>query len=619
MSLLPDFKLARMSFLSLLIYSTNLSAVEWEETDERGNSRINAAYLVERRNGNELSKSNSLVRTFTGQVDWDRTKLLKVAKQYEKGGEGPENPRKATRLYEIPAHEGNSQAQFHLARYYETGHGIERDDEKAVKLYSEAAAAGHTDALVEIGACYHHGFGVQKDVKKAAQIYKQALLKGNTKALYKLGMYYYSTDGKSGKAAEYLQKAVDLGNPKAENSLGMLYKMGWGVEKDKKKAFKLFKSAADKGYAPAQAKLGNCYKRGEGVKGDELLAEKYYRLAYAQGYNLYQAGYHYEKGSGKPLTRIANIHKKAAALGDANAQFALAVCYEKNEGVRYDLEEAVKLYERAAKQGHKEAQFALAVCYERGEGVAKDLSRAKELYEKAATQGDSEAQFILENFFSDEILYSPESTSPSPTPVEEVLHLPNPDASPSPFPSVLTPQQFHKYVDRVNKEIKKISELSCAQLYLDPQQQKNLKNQRKVYENKLKEHLGATDYFRLNKGWQKAIKFQHRKNAKTLIESAWFWQYDKIKAAEIAISLTGIEDSRDPIWQAINQKKPLALGNYRIPPFPVIVGLTAVATTFTFSMSALGHLSTALGYVPLVNQILETLTEYQSNNTLTAG
>ena len=72
-------------------------------------------------------------------------------------------------------------------------------------------------------------------------------------------------------------------------------------------------------------------------------------------------------------------------------QYNLAVRYARGEGVPKDLGKAAELFRKAADQGNADAQDNLGMLYENGRGVPKDLDKAAELYKKAADQGNQHA------------------------------------------------------------------------------------------------------------------------------------------------------------------------------------------------------------------------------------
>lgn len=91
--------------------------------------------------------------------------------------------------------------------------------------------------------------------------------------------------------------------------------------------------------------------------------------------------------------------KKAAAQGDAAAQYQLGHAYAWGEGAERNNEEAVKWYRLSADQGYPNAQDALGYCYEVGKGVAKDTKEALKWYNLAAAQNYAPAQKALGSYY----------------------------------------------------------------------------------------------------------------------------------------------------------------------------------------------------------------------------
>jgi hypothetical protein len=86
--------------------------------------------------------------------------------------------------------------------------------------------------------------------------------------------------------------------------------------------------------------------------------------------------------------------RKAAAAGDADAQFSLGEAHENGtEGLSPSATEAAAWYRRAAEQGHLEAQMALGQLYQQGKGVEKDDRQALHWFVQAARRGEPQAQF----------------------------------------------------------------------------------------------------------------------------------------------------------------------------------------------------------------------------------
>lgn len=80
--------------------------------------------------------------------------------------------------------------------------------------------------------------------------------------------------------------------------------------------------------------------------------------------------------------------RKAAADGDARAQFEVAAILTEGHAVPQDLAAAAVWYERSAAQGFVPAEYRLGSLYEGGKGVAKDLEQARLWYQRAAESGN---------------------------------------------------------------------------------------------------------------------------------------------------------------------------------------------------------------------------------------
>ena len=88
-------------------------------------------------------------------------------------------------------------------------------------------------------------------------------------------------------------------------------------------------------------------------------------------------------------------YQKAAAQGNADAQYMLGLAYATGEGVPKDAAYAVEWYQKAAVQGNAAAQYMLGLIYATGKGVPKDAAMAASWYTKAAAQGNAAAQYNL--------------------------------------------------------------------------------------------------------------------------------------------------------------------------------------------------------------------------------
>ncbi len=80
--------------------------------------------------------------------------------------------------------------------------------------------------------------------------------------------------------------------------------------------------------------------------------------------------------------------RKAAAHGDAKAQFIVASRYLDGEGTTQNVTKAAYWYQEAASRGLPPAQYRIATLFERGRGVPKDVATALVWYERAAANGN---------------------------------------------------------------------------------------------------------------------------------------------------------------------------------------------------------------------------------------
>lgn len=83
--------------------------------------------------------------------------------------------------------------------------------------------------------------------------------------------------------------------------------------------------------------------------------------------------------------------RKAAEMGNAEAQSELGACYYNGEGVDQDYDEALKWFTLSAEQGYAMAQYNLGLCYYWGLGVEYNLNIAIKWFRKAAAQKNENA------------------------------------------------------------------------------------------------------------------------------------------------------------------------------------------------------------------------------------
>jgi TPR repeat protein len=86
----------------------------------------------------------------------------------------------------------------------------------------------------------------------------------------------------------------------------------------------------------------------------------------------------YERGIGVPqdYAQAADLYRRAADKGDADAQFNLAILYDNGTGAPKNYMAAAGWYEKAAEQGLPRAQFNLGSMYANGQGTPVNLPEA---------------------------------------------------------------------------------------------------------------------------------------------------------------------------------------------------------------------------------------------------
>ncbi|MCK5360938.1 MAG: sel1 repeat family protein [Gammaproteobacteria bacterium] len=124
-------------------------------------------------------------------------------------------------------------------------------------------------------------------------------------------------------------------------------------------------------------------------------------MVYANaGFTTDKADFYYKNAL--QLLGTANLEEefeqyaKSAELGNAIAQYNLAMMYSNGESVYVDYQQAVYWFKKSANQEFAPAQYRLGEMYyfEKG-GLPRDLEKAVALFRKAAKRHDADAQMNL--------------------------------------------------------------------------------------------------------------------------------------------------------------------------------------------------------------------------------
>ncbi|KAI8089318.1 uncharacterized protein BX664DRAFT_332716 [Halteromyces radiatus] len=290
-----------------------------------------------------------------------RTATLMVARYRLHGWAGTKDPAMAFDMLSqlVSNNTTDGHAHYWLAACYEEGISGVCDCNlvKAFYHYQVAAMTGDVDAQFQVGFMLSNGKGVEKNRQEAFQWYQKAAQQGHKTALYSMGLYYV--------------KGLD------------------GVDKDLKVATDCFKKAAQLGLVTAMTSLASLYRihltslnNKHDNEDDQDIADSspssssYYR------------------------DQVIFWYRKAAALGDVNAQRELGILYNSGLlGITQDHAMAFDLLGKASRQEDAQATLLLASYYQHGTMVEKDDDQALQLYLYAASLGSSVAYFAAAQLY----------------------------------------------------------------------------------------------------------------------------------------------------------------------------------------------------------------------------
>jgi hypothetical protein len=108
---------------------------------------------------------------------------------------------------------------------------------------------------------------------------------------------------------------------------------------------------------------------------------------------LIRKGNRYYAGTWVPrdVEKAAELYKRAAETGDADALYLVGRSYDTGVGLPKNDIEATAYYVRAARAGNAEAQYRLGLAYSRGTGTSKNLLLAYLWLNRAASSGMEKA------------------------------------------------------------------------------------------------------------------------------------------------------------------------------------------------------------------------------------
>lgn len=198
---------------------------------------------------------------------------------------------------------------------------------RLLALYLAAGRRGQVTALINAGSMILHGDGCRPSVKRARRLWRKAWrLERDAIAAWNLGLSY-----------ERLRHRRDA--------------MRW------------YRLGANDGLVPAMEQLAwllGSGRRAAQVESVEWLLrlDAMNALRPVGAYNLALA-FEFGRGARMNLRHAAELYRRAARGGDADAQVALAYNLLNGIGVRPNRRAALGWYRKAAKAGHLSAHFSL--------------------------------------------------------------------------------------------------------------------------------------------------------------------------------------------------------------------------------------------------------------------
>jgi TPR repeat protein len=306
--------------------------------------------------------------------------------------------------------------------HYANGHGSNRASDPVIQRPHSAKPVTSQFAMPPQGK--------QMAYEETLELYRQNAKKSNdpytqlefAKYLIQIAESIQIVDKQSKKARDSLMSegikwvkklsstGLGLGKPayaEAQFFLAECHGNGlFGLEIDHDRAFSLYVQASKQNHAAATYRAAVCYEIGAGPKKDYARAVQFYRKAAALGdidamYKLAMILLNGSMNTMKNEREGVTWLKRAAQAADENhpeALHELAVVYEKGGIASAIIDEkyARELYTKAAQLGYAPSQFKLGYCYEYGTLTCEvDPKRSIAWYTAAAQHGNAEAQLAL--------------------------------------------------------------------------------------------------------------------------------------------------------------------------------------------------------------------------------
>lgn len=164
------------------------------------------------------------------------------------------------------------------------------------------------------------------------------------------------------------------------------------------RAFAQAQTGADAGDAELTGYLGWFYDNGRHVEADLSQAAALYRTAADLGdaYAQWRIAVMIDEGVAEgTLDEAITFLRKAAGQKNSGAMVSLAVMHANGRGVAQDHIAALRYYQAAARLGHAQGLLGIGIQHANGEGVERDMRQAIAHWIVAAAQGEKTADALL--------------------------------------------------------------------------------------------------------------------------------------------------------------------------------------------------------------------------------
>ncbi len=306
------------------------------------------------------------------------------------------NLQTALSYYQEADEQGDLLAPVMLGKMYCNGMGVPQDFETARQYLQKAADNGIPQALMMLGDLYFEGLGGPANHAAAEKYYEEAGYGGEREGLRLLRLGIIRNEaGDPGNAYQYFLRSAEVGNTEALVRLAAMYREGYGVSADCRKAAELLREAAESGNTNAMNDLGQMYEHGLGLTADLKAAYELYEKSAEGGnpYGMSNLGRMYMHGIFVKQDNLKAIEwlSQAYENGAADAANDLAITYM-TEG---DVQRGLEWFERGAEAGNEFAALNLGRIYAEGVHAPKDMFKSFRYYMRAAELGNAEAMGLI--------------------------------------------------------------------------------------------------------------------------------------------------------------------------------------------------------------------------------